>query len=372
MPGQQSQRDARIDILRGLSLVTIFVDHIPGDQINLFTVHNFGFCDAGEIFVLLAGFASMKAYGRAFERDGAAKGLRRVLLRCAQIYGFQIALLLATLGIVQAWTSQFDLAPGPVVGAVLQGGLHSVKLGLTLRLLPTYLDILPLYVVLLAIFPVIYYAMRRSLVAALLASAALWLVVQFNPAFDLPNVLDAKGVWYFNPFAWQFIFTAGAALAVVMTGREDVLPRRGWLMAACWGFLAFALVESAPWKDWGLPDLRLLAMAPPDKSTLAPLRLVDVAALFYLLLSSRGIAALARTRALWWLEVCGKHSLQVFSLGCLLALIARLGERTFGSGVVMQIMVNVVGLGAMVALASWLEGQRHGGRLREIRSSAAP
>jgi hypothetical protein len=155
-------------------------------------------------------------------------------------------------------------------------------------------------------------------------------------------------------------------------GREDVLPRRRWLMAACWGFLAFAMLQSAPWKDWGLPDLRPLAMAPPDKSTLAPLRLVDVAALFYLLLSSRWVAALARTRALWWMEVCGKHSLQVFSLGCLLALIARLGERSFGSGLAMQIVVNGVGLGAMVALACWLEGQRHRLKLREIRSSAAP
>jgi hypothetical protein len=33
----------------------IFVDHIPGNVLSLVTLHNFGFSDAAEVFVLLAG-----------------------------------------------------------------------------------------------------------------------------------------------------------------------------------------------------------------------------------------------------------------------------------------------------------------------------
>jgi hypothetical protein len=33
-------------------------------------MRNFGFSDAAEVFVLLAGFSSIMAYGRVFEREG--------------------------------------------------------------------------------------------------------------------------------------------------------------------------------------------------------------------------------------------------------------------------------------------------------------
>src|ERR1700675_2475634 len=84
------ERDPRIDVLRGMSLLMIFVDHIPGNMLGLFTLHNFGFSDAAEVFVLLAGMSSMLAYGRIFEREGALGGLRRIFQRCVRIYLFQI------------------------------------------------------------------------------------------------------------------------------------------------------------------------------------------------------------------------------------------------------------------------------------------
>ena len=70
-PAAVRERDHRIDVLRGLALLMIFVDHIPDNVLSLVTMHNFGFCDAAEAFVLLAGMSSMLAYGRAFERSGA-------------------------------------------------------------------------------------------------------------------------------------------------------------------------------------------------------------------------------------------------------------------------------------------------------------
>src|SRR5713101_9939203 len=102
-----SKRDPRIDVLRGIALLMIFVDHIPGDTLSLVTLHNFGFSDAAEVFVLLAGFSSMLAYGRIFERDGARSGLRRIVLRLARLYLFQVGLLLATLGVVLMWTTHY-------------------------------------------------------------------------------------------------------------------------------------------------------------------------------------------------------------------------------------------------------------------------
>ena len=59
-----TQRDLRIDFFRGLALVFIFIDHVPGNDLARFTLRNFGFSDAAEVFVLLAGFSAVLAYLR--------------------------------------------------------------------------------------------------------------------------------------------------------------------------------------------------------------------------------------------------------------------------------------------------------------------
>ena len=68
----RSRRDPRIDFLRGAALLTIFIDHMPGNFLGLLTLRNFGFADAAELFVLLAGFSSMLAYGPTFEQACAS------------------------------------------------------------------------------------------------------------------------------------------------------------------------------------------------------------------------------------------------------------------------------------------------------------
>ena len=90
-------RDPRVDVLRRLALVMIFIDHVPGNLLGLVTLRNFGFADAAELFVPLAGFASMVAYGDSFAREGPTVGLRRVLVRCLRLYLFQAIMLLTVL-----------------------------------------------------------------------------------------------------------------------------------------------------------------------------------------------------------------------------------------------------------------------------------
>jgi len=64
-----SRRDHRVDFLRGMALAIIFINHVPGNFYEKLTPKNFGFSDAAEIFVILAGFASAYAYFSRFERD---------------------------------------------------------------------------------------------------------------------------------------------------------------------------------------------------------------------------------------------------------------------------------------------------------------
>src|SRR5262245_12037658 len=208
-----AQRDPRVDVLRGLALIMIFIDHIPNNILVLVTMHNFGFSDAAEVFVLLAGFASIMAYGRVFEREGTRSGLRRIVLRLARLYTFQIGLLLITLGVVRVWTSYFGLEP-TIVAPILNKPVTGLAHALALHAIPTYLDILPLYIVLVAAFPFIYIGLHDRYWLTLGLSAALWLAISIRGGPNLPN-WTGGGTWFFNPFAWQLLFTIGAALAVV-------------------------------------------------------------------------------------------------------------------------------------------------------------
>src|SRR5262249_57446154 len=78
-------RDARIDFFRGLALIFIFIDHIPGNVFANVTLTNFGFADAAEIFVLLAGYAAFLAYRRALSQD-LSVGLVKICSRIGELY----------------------------------------------------------------------------------------------------------------------------------------------------------------------------------------------------------------------------------------------------------------------------------------------
>jgi hypothetical protein len=194
---------------------------------------------------------------------------------------------------------------------------------------------------------------------------------------NLTNWLDGEG-WFFNPFAWQFLFVIGALGAVLLRRCGGDLPRPLWLRAAAWGYLAFALVAAAPWDAWGWSSVHLIDIDTPDKTTLAPLRLLDVLAFITLALGSARLRALVERPALWPLVVCGRHSLEVFSLGTVLAMLGHLIFRTYGVTPVTQVLINGVGLGLMVVLAVALERRRRpvaaaGGpaRIRDVRRAPA-
>lgn len=360
----KSRRDRRMDVLRGMALLMIFIDHIPGNWLANVTLHNFGFSDAAEVFVMLAGLASAMAYGKMIDRDGFFVGARRVFLRCARIYVYQAGLLIFTMGMVLAWTRHFHQEP-VLLKQLFDQGLGGLLGGLLLQALPGYLDILPLYIVLLAVFPLLYLFMRARPVLTLGLSAAVWLIANSDAALNLPNRMDGHG-WYFNPFAWQFLFALGIVLAFRMVRHDGSLPRSPWLTAGALGFLAFAFLQCVPWADWHLPDLRLTEMATPDKSSLALPRVLDMLALTYVVFGLPAVGRVLTHPAMRPLEFCGKHSLEVFASSCVLALIGRLLFHTFGAGWPLQLAVNAVGLGLLCAEGWWLEAQAQHRKERSI------
>ncbi len=359
-------RDPRVDLLRGIALLMIFIDHIPDNRLGYLTMRNFGFADAAELFVVFAGFSAMAAYGRTFERAGARAGIVKVLMRCLKLYEVQVGLLIVTLCVVKLWTG-LNGTQSLILGPMLKDGLSGALRGVTLEALPAYLDILPLYLVLLALFPLVYWGLRRSLAATVCVSALIYVSANVWH-INLPNVVDTsvRGAWFFNPFAWQFIFVIGAALATVTT-RDGELPWHPGIALACLAYLLFAMVAAAPWQLWpndwagGLP-LEILGNNP--KGYLTPLRLLNGVAVVYLALTSLTLRRFCGLMFLRPVIACGRHSLEVFALGSLMALFGRLAFRSLGTDWHIQLIVNAVGMVSMVALALTLDRRRRRAKAR--------
>src|SRR5258705_12417816 len=65
------ERELRLDLFRGLALWLIFIDHLPPNILTWFTIRNYGFSDATEIFIFISGYTAAFVYGRAMLEAGA-------------------------------------------------------------------------------------------------------------------------------------------------------------------------------------------------------------------------------------------------------------------------------------------------------------
>ena len=92
LTAKKHDRDIRVDFFRGVALILIFIDHIPGNMLARFTLTNFGFADAAEIFVLLAGIGAFLAYAKAFAEE-SSKGFVKVGLRIRDLYAAHLLVL---------------------------------------------------------------------------------------------------------------------------------------------------------------------------------------------------------------------------------------------------------------------------------------
>ena len=154
-PNQQSMRDLRLDLFRGLSLFFIFIDHIPNNVFSYVTMHSIAFSDAAEVFVFIAGYAAATVYGKAFEPQGCLTATAQIYRRVWQLYVAHIltfvvlaaGLYYAAL-MVQNQTYSEDLD----IDNFLDEPQAAITKFLLLQYEPQFLDILPIYMVFLACF----------------------------------------------------------------------------------------------------------------------------------------------------------------------------------------------------------------------------
>ncbi len=86
-------------MIRALALITIFVNHVPGNPFEALTSKNFGFSDAAEAFVLISGVSAGLAYGLKFRPGARLATTLKMWRRVGVLYIAQLGTTMATLAI---------------------------------------------------------------------------------------------------------------------------------------------------------------------------------------------------------------------------------------------------------------------------------
>ena len=174
-------RDLRLDFFRGLALFSIFIDHIPNNVLGQFTMQAAGFSDAAEVFILISGYAAGMVYGRIYDRQGMLWASARIYHRVWQLYiahVFLFMLFMATVAHTIGVLNNVLYAEEFRAADFLKEPDIAIVKALTLQFQPAFMDILPVYIVLLASLPLVLLGFRRWPGPVMAGSFALWLAVQ--------------------------------------------------------------------------------------------------------------------------------------------------------------------------------------------------
>src|SRR6266404_1142013 len=352
-----------IDFWRGFALLTIFIDHMPESIFQHVTQKNFGFSDAAELFVFLSGVSIALAYGTRFFDGETVVAVRAVLRRAFTLYWVQILISLLIIaifaGAAALWNEDDLLEDADVV---VSNPLQTAAAMLALLHQLENANILPLYIALLLMTPLLLVLARRDDRLLLAASAGIYLAAR---AFSLNlSTWPVEGTWFFNPIAWQLIFAIGIFAGRQLKGGGIAFDAR--LFAACLAVVVIAAVvrtgafgyASGLWEhvhdvlDCGKTDLGFA-------------RLVHFLALGYVVYHSGLTGLMRRTRAFLPLCLMGRYGLPVFATGIVLSAMGEVIETrseafthqvAFGAAIV----AGGILLHYLVArgLAAWRDGRR--------------
>jgi hypothetical protein len=357
-------RDLRLDFFRGIALFLIFIDHIPGNVLGYFTIQSIGFSDAAEVFIFVSGYTAALVYGRALIKQGAIVATARIFYRVWQIYLAHIFIFLAYTALVSYDALNFgDQMFGKelrIAKFFTEPNIAVIRV-LELRYQPAFLDILPLYIVLLGTFPLVLMLLRRHVLAALIPSLAIYVAAQL---FAL-NLYGYPGFrpWFFSPFAWQLLFVIGAACGypraqnlISRTLLDRLIVPATLIVIFAALVVVVAGVIRLSWTihhfSTAIPAIWIDQLWPVDKTMLAPIRLVDFLALAIVVVRFTAVdASFLRWRIAQPVIRCGQYSLQIFCLGVLLSVVGQFALAQWSNGLTMQFAVCAVGIGIMIGTA---------------------
>lgn len=260
------QRIIALDGLRGWFLVTMTLSHLVLQQeswISQFHFRHFMFVESAQGFIFISGLLFGLIHFKRLETSGAAFVWKSAFKRAFLLWVWAVVLAFGLM-----WAR--DILPfGSEVfhnWLGLAGFAEPLRAAAVALLIfqPTFLDILPQYVLYLLVAPVVVWAVHRGLwpVAASLTvvcwmSSQLGLMLPFSRSSNmLFAASDGQGLRLaFDPMGWQLLFMGGIIFGARYRrgdfSADMLFPRQSaWPMAAVTVLLFFAPLRIATANGW--------------------------------------------------------------------------------------------------------------------------
>jgi hypothetical protein len=332
--GKRRGRLVELDILRGFLLLWMTLTHLP-TKASLISNQTFGFVSGAEGFIFLAAFMVGQLEYRIEQKSGVGATVRDLSRRTLRIYLYHCALLVFAFTLVAEFGVSFHrLALQNLLSFYLQQPQHATIAAALLLYRPSLLDILPMYIVFMALTTLARKVARRwTWDAVVYTSFGVWAAAQFGLRAWIHGHVNLFGLSVpeastgaFDVWAWQLLWMVGLALGTINaesisgTGPggdvESEVGIAGWLLKLSVAVAAvFLVLRYSPIDHWVNPEKFGWLI---DKWHLGPARLINFAALSIVLVRFGGrVAALPFVKPLASL---GRASIEVFSVHVLCCL----------------------------------------------------
>jgi hypothetical protein len=348
------KRDQRLDFLRGIALVTIFVNHVPGTVFENFTSRNFGFSDAAEAFVLMSGIAAAFAYTKA-AKSSVGEAFLKSSARAFKLYWVHLlitALALVSVVWISAAVGNDDMLGRNNMDAVFRDP-WSAALGIvTFGHQFGYFNILPLYCVLMLAAPLMIAAALRAPRLFLATSTIVWLAAG-STRTNFPN-FPTDGGWFLDPLSWQLVFAIGIVIGVSKKEGRSFCAFHPVAFTAAAGYLAAAcaVVQFSLWNHISFPSMPEVLFG-FNKMYLTLPRLLHVLALAYVVIHLTSVATAANADWSRPLRFLGSNSLSVFATGSVLCIALQTLKNAYPSDGMEDLAILSAGLAVQFLAAGW-------------------
>lgn len=343
-----------IDFWRGVALVMIFVNHVPGLDYSILTLRNYAISDAAELFVFLAG-CSLAFVANGSKVKPVKLVIFRLLMRAFEIWKAQIVTISIAVAMLGAsaivFTDPLLLEwhnAGPAFSDTVRASIGMVLLTYQIG----YFNILPLYVVLLLLATVFIILARYSLSLTLAASVALY-AATLTYEIQLPS-WPTSGAWFFNPLSWQLLIVLGfltiTAKRKFPNWEELVMRMWPWAVAlACIG-LVIVWVDYRP-DPMLMPEPRYFFLS--DKAYLSPIRIVSMISIAIAFYPAFPILSRQMGPVVRYCSSLGRNSLAVFCMASLLALAGQIVRYIYGPSFLLDTVIVASGL-LLLRFTAWV------------------
>ncbi|MEM8539081.1 MAG: OpgC domain-containing protein, partial [Pseudomonadota bacterium] len=242
---------------------------------------------------------------------------------------------------------------------------------LTLTYVPNYFDILPMYIVVLIMMPVMIFLARVHVLLVVAFSVGVWLLGNWGDVnFPAEPWTDRK--WFFNPLGWQLVFYTGFAFMAGWFRPPPVDRRLFWTAVAIILIILplayFRIHREVEWIQEWRTEYRYL-ITKTDFGILRYIHFLAVAYVAWVLVGPKGdniqprgdgLGSQVWTVILKWIMKVGQQSLAVFITSMYLArllgaLFDQVGRTHFS-----MLWVNALGFAIIITIAfgaGWFKSQ---------------